>query len=259
MLRNMKVKSILLFLFLILLLSACSSNTPIDSNSSNIWDHYFVYPISSMIIFISEHITFGNFGMAIIIITFVVKICLIPLSLMQFKSQLRMKSIQPQLEELKKKYSSKDSKTQQEYQKEMMKLFKENNASPLNGCLPMLIQLPIFSAIYYAIMRTEEIKISNFLWVNLGHIDPYYILPIIASITMYLQIKITSVNISSEQKMQNKIAYFLSPFMILVFGCISPSGLVLYWVTGNIFGILQGYIMKVLFDSKNTNVLESSS
>ncbi|TKV45244.1 hypothetical protein C1I58_26070, partial [Bacillus sp. PIC28] len=109
-----------------------------------------------------------------------------------YRSQAKMKKMQPELQKLKKKYGdvSKDLEKQKQYQKEMSELMKSGGWNPLAGCWPIFIQMPIFSALYYAISRTEEIRTSSFLWVNLGHADPYHILPIIAALTTFIQMKV---------------------------------------------------------------------
>ncbi|NGY86855.1 membrane protein insertase YidC [Bacillus megaterium] len=106
---------------------------------------------------------------------------LAPLNILQYKNQLSNKRIQPQLQQLKEKYKDKDPESQRQYQREMMELLKENGANPLMGCIPLLVQLPVFSIVYYAIRRIDEISASSFLWLDLGHSDPYFILPIVAS------------------------------------------------------------------------------
>ncbi|MGI2732431.1 membrane protein insertase YidC [Bacillus cytotoxicus] len=244
MLKSYRAVLIYLSLLLVFVLSGCSHASPIDANSTGIWDHYFVYPISFLLQFAHDHIAGGSFGVAIILITLLVRSAMIPLAISQYRSQMKMKQMQPELQRLKDKYGdvSKDIEKQKEYQKEMSKLMKSGGWNPLAGCLPILIQMPIFSALYYAISCTEEIRTSSFLWVNLGHADPYYILPILAAFTTFLQMKVMQT--SKDQVQMLKIQQFMMPAMILFMGFAAPSGLVLYWVTGNTFTMMQTIILR---------------
>src|SRR5690606_17026494 len=119
------------------------------------------------------------------------RLAILPLMIKQTKNSKAMQAVQPEMQKLREKYSSKDAKTQQKLQEEMMKLFQTHNVNPLAGCFPLLIQMPILIGFYQAIMRTEGIaKAGDFLWFDLGQPDPYYILPIIAAATTFLQQKI---------------------------------------------------------------------
>ncbi|MGQ0422559.1 membrane protein insertase YidC, partial [Bacillus sp. HC-Mk] len=132
-------------------LSGCSNAAPIDAHSTGIWDHYFVYPISFMIQFVAHHIPGASFGIAIIIMTLVIRSAMIPLAVSQYRSQAKMKKMQPELQKLKKKYGdvSKDLEKQKQYQKEMSELMKSGGWNPLAGCWPIFIQMPIFSAFVF--------------------------------------------------------------------------------------------------------------
>lgn len=155
----------------------------------------------------------------------------------QMKSTKAMQEIQPQIQALKEKYSSKDQKTQQKLNQETMLLFQKNNINPMAGCLPILIQMPILIAFYHAIMRTSEISQHTFLWFDLGARDPYFILPVLAALGTFVQQKI--VMRGQPDNPQMKIMLYVMPIMILVFAVSLPSALSLYWVVGNIFSIVQ--------------------
>ncbi|MFD0769013.1 membrane protein insertase YidC [Bacillus sp. CGMCC 1.60114] len=238
---------IFLSLFSIFLLVGCSTTTPIQASNTNYWDHHFIYPMSLLIIYIANTWVYHSFGFAIMIVTVGVRMMLTPLNIIQYKNQLNMKRIQPELQKIKEKYSTKNTTDQQQYQLEMMELLQKNKANPIIGCLPILVQLPIFSVVYYAIRQTEEISTASFLWLNLGHSDPYFILPIIAALTTYLQSKIMSADMPKEHQSQVKLTQAMSPIMILCFCLFSPAGLVLYWITGNVFMIVQTVILKKIF------------
>lgn len=109
--------------------------------------------------------------------------------------------------------------------------------------------MPIFSALYYAISRTEEIRTSSFLWVNLGHADPYHILPIIAALTTFIQMKVFQSNITAGEQVQMlKMQQIMMPAMILFMGFAAPSGLVLYWITGNLFTMTQTIVLRRIME-----------
>ncbi len=161
-------------------------NQPIDADSEGIWNSYFVYPLSWLIIYIAEAMG-ESYGMSIIIVTIMLRILILPLMIKQTKSAKAMQEVQPELVKLREKYSAKDQKTQQELQQATMKLFQSKGINPLAGCLPIFIQMPILIAFYHAIMRTREIGTHEFLWFQLG--QPDYILPIIAGVTTFIHRK----------------------------------------------------------------------
>lgn len=245
-----KTYRILFFILLLIGLAGCNTSEPINAHSTGIWDQYFVYPLSFMMQWIAQDVSGGNFGISIIIITIIIRFALIPLSISQHRGQLKMKQVQPKLQELKEKYghANKNMQQQKEYQKEMSELMKNSGWNPFAGCWPIFMQLPIFSALYYAISRTEEIRTDVFLWMKLGHADPYYILPILAALTTWVQIKSISFNTMPTEQMQiMKIQQYLMPGMIIVIGFMTPAGLVLYWITSNLFTIFQSLVFKKIW------------
>jgi YidC/Oxa1 family membrane protein insertase len=228
--------------FLIAVLSGCSEvNQPIDSESTGIWNQYFVYPLSWLIIKVAELL--GNkYGISIILVTIMVRLLILPLMIKQIKSTKAMQAIQPEMNRLKEKYSSKDAETQQKLQQETMALFQKHGVNPLAGCLPIFVQMPILIAFYHAIMRTTEIANHSFLWFDLGDKDPYFILPLIAGATTFIQQKISMVGQDDNPTMQMML--YIMPIMIIVFAINFPAALSLYWVVGNIFSIAQTYFIK---------------
>lgn len=229
-------------LLLMALLAGCSSvNQPINAQSTGIWSKYFVYPLSEFIIYLAH--LFGNsFGMSIIVATIIVRLVLLPLMARQVKSSKGMQEIQPELQKLREKYSSKDQKTQKKLQEETMKLFQAHKVNPLAGCLPLIIQMPILIAFYHAISRTEAIRHSSFLWFSLGHPDHFYILPILAGLTTFIQQKIMMGRIGNTNPQMAMMTYMF-PFVIAFMAIAFPAALSLYWVIGNIFMIFQTFII----------------
>lgn len=231
-----------LLLLVISVLSGCNQiNQPIDAHSQGIWNHYFVYPLSLLIIYVAK--LFGNsYGMSIIIVTILIRFILLPLMVKQTKSSKAMQDIQPELKKLKEKYSSKDQKTQKKLQEETMKLFQQNNVNPLAGCFPLIIQMPILIAFYHAIQRTQVIKMHSFLWFSLGSPDPYHILPIIAAVTTFIQQKLI-VGRTANANPQMAMMTYIMPIMIASMAFYFPAALALYWVVGNIFMVVQTYFI----------------
>ncbi|MFD1734948.1 YidC family membrane integrase SpoIIIJ [Bacillus salitolerans] len=226
------------------LLTGCMEvDQPITSESEGIWNQYFVYPLSWLIIYFAE-LMGESYGLSIVIVTLLIRFVLLPLMIKQTKSSKAMQALQPEMQKLREKYSSKDQKTQQQLQKETMELFQKHGVNPLAGCFPILIQMPILIGFYHAIMRTTEISTHSFLWFDLGEKDPYYILPIVAGITTFIQQKIMMASGAAMQNPQMAMMLWLMPIMIVIFAINFPAALSLYWVVGNIFMIVQTLVIK---------------
>lgn len=227
----------------LILLAGCTQvNVPITSESQGFWNTYIVYPLSQLITYFAE-ITGENYGLAIIIVTLIIRLVLLPLMLKQTKSSKAMQAIQPEMAKLKEKYSSKDQQTQQKLQQETMALFQKHGVNPLAGCLPLVVQMPILIGFYHAIMRTEAIAEHTFLWFDLGEKDPYFILPIVAGVTTFVQQKMMMSGMANQNP-QMAMMLWLMPIMIVVFAISFPAALSLYWVVGNLFMIIQTYFVK---------------
>jgi YidC/Oxa1 family membrane protein insertase len=185
----------------------------------------------------------GNYGIAIIIITIILKAFFFPLTHKSYKSMKGMQKIQPEMAKLREKY--KDDKDSMN--KAVMELYREHKVNPMGGCLPMVVQIPVFFALYKSLMFSIELRHAPFfLWVtDLADKDPYYVTPVIMGITMFVQQKMTP---SQMDPMQQKMMLALPvvfTFMFLSF----PSGLVLYWLVNNVLTIgQQMYINKLVKD-----------
>jgi YidC/Oxa1 family membrane protein insertase len=147
----------------------------------------------------------------------------------------KMQELAPKIEEIRKKYSNDPQRMQQE----MLKLYKEGGFNPFGGCLPILIQIPIFFALYKVLLVTPDLALEGFLWIpSLAEKDPYYILPVIMGLTMVAQSWITP----SPNKQQNTMMYVMAAVFTFLFATF-PSGLVLYWTLNNIFNLIQTWIV----------------
>lgn len=238
-----KLPLIIGLILIIALVAGCTqTNVPITSESTGFWNQYIVYPLSLLIVKIAEFAG-GSFGLSIILVTVLIRLVLLPLMIKQTKSSKAMQAIQPELTKIREKYSSKDQKTQQKLQEETMKLFQQYGVNPLAGCMPLFIQMPILIGIYHAIMRTPALKEhATFLWFDLAAPDHLYLLPIIAGVTTFIQQKISMAGMQNNPQMAMML--WLMPIMIVVFAIKFPAALALYWVVGNIFMIVQTYLIK---------------
>jgi len=227
-----------------------------------VWYLIIANPVLNVLVALTNLLG-GSFGVAIIALTVIVRLISWPLTKRQLNSTKAMQEMQPKIQELQKKYG----KNQQKLQQEMMKLYKEAGINPL-GCLwPMLIQLPIWIALYQAIMSalatTPESLLglgqrlyswsivnqaiplsSSFLWLDLGQPDPYLILAIIVGGTMWVQQKMTTAPaVDPRQQSTNRMMTLLMPLMFGFLTLMFPSGLALYWAVSNIIGIVTQYFV----------------
>jgi len=177
----------------------------------------------------------GNYGWAIIIVTIAVRIPFIPILNKSQQSMKKLQKVQPLMNEIKEKYK----KDPQRMQKEMMEIYKKHKVNPVGGCLPMLLQIPVFIALYNVLGKAIELRGAPFvLWItDLAVKDPYYVLPITMGITMVIQQKMTPSTMDPTQAKIMMLMPIIFTFMFLSF----PSGLVLYWLVNNILGIAQQY------------------
>lgn len=178
----------------------------------------------------------GNWGVAIIILTFIVRLVLLPLNIISYKSMRKMQELQPIIKEVRAKYKDEP----QRMNKEVMALMKENKANPMAGCLPMFLQFPIFIALYRVLgMSIELYQVPFAFWItDLSLKDDLYILPILMGIAMFFQMKLTP---SVGDATQKKIMMFM-PVMFTFFMINLPSGLNLYMFTTTLFGVAQHYL-----------------
>lgn len=210
----------------------------VNANFENIIDYGFFSVIAHPLVHVLKwfYSLVGNWGWAIILLTIFVRLFVLPFNVMSFKSMKAMKVIQPEIQKLKEKHKD-DPLT---LNKEMMSLMKKNGANPLGGCLPMLLQIPVFFALFKVIGNTVELYHAPFFgWLSdLSSPDAFFILPILMGITMFLQQKMTP---STMDPAQAKIMAVL-PLVFSVFMISTPSGLTLYMFVSGLFGIIQQYL-----------------
>jgi YidC/Oxa1 family membrane protein insertase len=183
----------------------------------------------------------GNWGWAIVILTFLIKLVFYPLSAASYKSMAHMKKLAPKLQSLKERYGDDRQKLNQA----MMELYKTEKINPLGGCLPIVVQIPVFIALYWVLLESVEMRHAPFvLWIrDLSSPDPYFVLPILMGLSMYGQ---QLLNPQPPDPMQRRI-FMVMPAAFTVFFLFFPAGLVLYWLVNNLLSILQQWrINKVI-------------
>jgi YidC/Oxa1 family membrane protein insertase len=175
----------------------------------------------------------GNWGVAIILLTVIIKLIFYPLSEASYRSMARMRVVAPKLQRLKEQYAD----DRQRMQQAMMELYKTEKINPLGGCLPILVQIPVFIALYWVLLASVELRHAPFaLWINdLSRPDPWFILPILMGATMVIQ---TRLNPVPPDPVQAKVMKIM-PVAFSIFFFFFPAGLVLYWLVNNILSIAQ--------------------
>lgn len=196
------------------------------------WLWFISQPLFKLLKFLHSYI--GNWGFSIIVITFIVRGIMYPLTKAQYTSMAKMRMLQPKMQAMRERLG--DDK--QRLSQEMMALYKTEKVNPLGGCFPLLIQMPIFLALYYMLMGSVELRHAPFaLWIHdLSAQDPYYILPILMGITMFFIQKMSPTTVTDP--MQQKIMTWM-PVIFTVFFLWFPSGLVLYYIVSNLVTIIQ--------------------
>jgi YidC/Oxa1 family membrane protein insertase len=198
-------------------------------------DYGFLWMLAKPIFALLEiiHNILGNWGWSIILLTIFIKILLYPLSAASLRSMAKMRKLQPDMARIKELHSDDRQKAGQE----QMALFKKHQVNPLGGCFPMLLQMPVFIALYWVLSESVEIRHSPWIfWIqDLSAKDPLFILPLIMGASMYLMQKLQP---TPTDPMQAKVFQFM-PIMFTFFFIMFPAGLVLYWTVNNLLSILQ--------------------
>jgi YidC/Oxa1 family membrane protein insertase len=183
------------------------------------------------------HEMFGNWGWAIIFLTITVKAVFYKLSEMSYKSMAKMRKVAPRIQKMKEQYGD----DRQAMSKAMMDMYKREKINPMGGCLPILVQMPVFISLYWVLLESVEMRHAPFaLWItNLTDKDPFFVLPVLMGVSMYVQQKL---NPAPIDPIQQKV-FQIMPFAFTIMFAFFPSGLVLYWVVNNILSIAQQYVI----------------
>ncbi len=203
--------------------------------------------LSAPLFWLLDHIHrwVGNWGWAIVILTFLIKLVFYPLSAASYRSMAQMKKVQPKLEEIKQRYANDREKLNQA----LMELYRTERINPLGGCLPILIQIPVFIALYWVLLESVEMRQAPWiLWIkDLSTPDPYYVLPIVMGATMYLQ---QLIGPQPTDPIQRRM-FLAMPAVFTVFFLFFPSGLVLYWTVNNLLSIAQQWHITRVLEGKS--------
>ena len=207
--------------------------------------HIFASPLFWLLNKLHDYV--GNWGWAIVLLTIIVKAVLYPLTNASYRSMAKMRAVAPRLQSLKEKYGDDRMALQQA----MMKMYKDEKINPLGGCLPMLLQIPVFIGLYWAIFTSVELRQAPWIgWItDLSRPDPWFILPIIMAITMFIQ---TSLNPPPTDPLQAKMMK-LMPVIFSVMFFFFPAGLVLYWVVNNILTIAHQWSINKTIEKQRKN------
>ncbi|MFC5473260.1 membrane protein insertase YidC [Paraherbaspirillum soli] len=183
------------------------------------------------------HKVLGNWGWTIIALTVLIKLAFFPLSAASYRSMAKMKKVTPKMTEIRERFKADPQKMNQA----MMTLYKTEKINPLGGCLPIVVQIPVFISLYWVLLASVEIRNAPWLgWIHdLAAPDPFYILPVVMAVSMFIQ---TKLNPTPPDPMQAKVMMFM-PLIFSVMFFFFPSGLVLYWVTNNVLSIAQQYVI----------------
>ena len=250
-------KNIILLVSVMLLVVASLTVGLVD-----IWNIVLLQPMLNFLIILSN-VFFDNFGIAIVVLVIIVRLLMLPVTLKQLHSTKAMSSLQPKLQEMQKKYGGDKAKLQQE----MARVYKESGVNPM-GCLwPMLIQFPIWIALYQSIMKAlaatpeELMSLSDrlysssyvigavplnetFLWLNLGQPDKYYVMAVLVAASMWVLQKMSTLPTTDpKQQSMNNMLTWMMPLMFGFFTISFPSGLALFWFVSNLIGIVTQYFI----------------
>ncbi|MBP1913954.1 membrane protein insertase YidC [Lederbergia galactosidilytica] len=255
----MKKNTILLSMLIIatFMLGGCSG----VENETGFFYNIFVRPLAWGIHEIGSAL-WGEFGLAVIAITLIIRLILLPFMLNTYKKQQEMKvkmdMIKPEMDDIQKRLrATKDPEEQKKIQQEMMALYTKHNVNPLGvGCLPLIIQMPILMGLYWAIRSSADIANHSFLWFDLG--SPDRIMMLIAGFVYFIQAKVSMATVPEAQKKQMQMFAYISPIMIMFISFSAPAALPLYWVVGGIFMIFQTWLGRKFYTQHPEKVEENN-
>ena len=229
----------------------CEDFKPTDGKYEGIWTSLFVKPLAFILILLGTHL--GNFAISVIIVSLIIRFIAYPITKKTAMQSEVMKELQPELQKIQKKYKGKeDQESMMKQNQEMMALYKKYNVNPMGGCLFAMIQLPIFVAFFEAIQRTPAIFEDKFLGLQLGTTPSvgiststfyaYALLIIIIGFSTFFSMRMSTAGNNQDPTM--KMMPTMMTGMIVITGIFMPTGLGIYWVTSNIFTLVQNYLVR---------------
>lgn len=215
----------------------------VDDNLTEVIDFGIFAFIAKPILWLLKalHSMFGNWGWAIIVLTIIVRLILLPFNVVSYRSMKVMQKIQPEMARIRERYKDAPADKRLQMNQEIMELMKRHKANPLGGCLPMLLQLPVFLALYQVLGQSIELYQAPFVfWIDdLSAKDPFYVLPVLMGVAMFVQQRITPTTMDPQQA---KIMMWM-PVIFALFMVSLPSGLTLYIFVSTLFGIIQQFVL----------------
>lgn len=242
----------------LLVLSGCSA----VENQEGFFYSIFVRPFDWALDYLGN-LFGGSYGLAIIAITVMIRLVLMPFMLRTYKLQqgmkVKMDAMRPEMEDIQKRLKeTKDREEQMKIQQEMMGLYKKHEVNPLNmGCLPAVIQMPIVMGLYFAILYSPDVRSHEFLWFNLGEAD--ILMALIAGVVYYFQARVSLWTMPEQQQKQMAMFIYLSPVMILVISFTAMAALPLYWIVGGLILIFQTYLGRKFYQQHPEKAVEDAS
>lgn len=233
----------------VIFLSGCAG---VQNKEGKFYD-FFVRPMEWLLHYFSEVFN-GSYGFAIILITVLIRLILMPFMLKNYKRQqtmkIKMDALKPEMEDVQKRLKvakeSGNKEEQTKLQQEMMGLYSKHGVNPLNmGCLPLVIQMPVIMGLYFAILHSPEVQAQEFLWFKLG--EPDMIMMLVAGAVYFVQARVSLWTMPDQQKQQMKMFIYLSPIMIMFISFKAVSALPLYWTVGGLLLIFQTYLGRMLY------------
>ena len=233
-------------------LPVCTEMTITSGKYESIWTSIFVKPLAWVIIQIGKLVK--NYGLAIIIVTILIKLILFPFTYKSLKQSENIKKAQPKLNKIEKKYANKtDQESMMMKSNEMMSVYKEYKINPMSGCLMSFIQIPIFFAFYEALYRLPLLFEGKFLGLHMGSTPLaaagqgnwyYLILPILVGLVTYFSFKMNKNTMAGEQQKQMNMMFNIMVIMIFITSFSMSTAIIIYWITNSILGIVQNLIVK---------------
>ena len=234
-------------------LPACTEISIVEGGYETLWTSVFVKPLAWVIVNIGK-LLWNNYGLAIIMITILIKLILFPVTQKSLKQSANIQKAQPKLKKIEKKYANKtDQESMMMKSNEMMSVYKEYNINPMSGCLLGFLQIPIFFAFYEALNRLPILFEGKFLCFHMG-MTPlaaagegywyYLILPIIVGLVTYFSFKMNNNQMSDDQAKQMKMMFNIMIVMIFITSFSMSVSIIIYWITNSILAIIQNLLMK---------------
>jgi YidC/Oxa1 family membrane protein insertase len=234
-------------------LPVCTEISIVEGGYETLWTSVFVKPLAWIIVNIGK-LLWSNYGLAIIVITILIKLVLFPVTMKSLKQAENMKKAQPKISKIEKKYANKtDQESMMMKSNEMMAVYKEFNINPMSGCLMSFLQIPLFFAFYEALNRLPILFEGEFLGLHMGMAPLaaageghwyYLILPILVGVVTYFSFKMNNNNMNGDQAKQMKMMFNIMIVMIFITSFSMSTAIIIYWVTNSILAILQNLLVK---------------